>query len=87
MSAAATGLTLFAIYLVVMVAVGVVSARYQKSSADFWVANRRIGLPVLVMANMAAIMHGGSVLSGVAYMGRVGGVAGLPIWLSWAASP
>ena len=30
------------------------------------------------MANMAAIMHGGSVLSGVALMGNIGGVAGLP---------
>ncbi|HXV61996.1 MAG TPA: sodium:solute symporter family protein, partial [Vicinamibacteria bacterium] len=53
-------------------------ARSQKTSADFWVANRAIGLPVLVMANVAAIMHGGSILSGVALMGSVGGVAGLP---------
>jgi len=72
------GLLLFTIYLAVMVLVGVISARYQKTSADFWVANRSIGLPVLVMANMAAIMHGGSVLSGVALMGNVGGIAGLP---------
>ena len=30
------------------------------------------------MANMAAIMHGGSILSGVALIGQVGAVAGLP---------
>ena len=78
MSVSAAGTVLFAVYLVVMVVVGIVSARYQRSSADFWVANRSIGLPVLVMANMAAIMHGGSVLSGVGIMGQVGAVAGLP---------
>jgi Na+/proline symporter len=74
----ATGAVLFVLYLAIMVAVGIVSARYQKTSADFWVADRRIGLPVMVMANMAAVMHGGSILSGVALMGAVGGVAGLP---------
>ena len=73
-----TGLVLFGLYLAIMVGVGIVSARHQKTSADFWVANRSIGLAVLVMANMAAIMHGGSVLSGVALMGDIGGVAGLP---------
>ena len=73
-----TGLVLFGLYLAIMVGVGIVSARHQKTSADFWVANRSIGLSVLVMANMAAIMHGGSVLSGVALMGNIGGVAGLP---------
>ena len=78
MSVHSIGLLLFGLYLLVMIAVGIVSARYQKTSADFWVANRSIGLPVLVMANMAAIMHGGSVLSGVALMGDIGGVAGLP---------
>ena len=78
MSVHTIGLLLFTLYLLVMVAVGIASARHQKTSADFWVASRRIGLPVLVMANMAAIMHGGSVLSGVALMGNIGGVAGLP---------
>lgn len=72
------GALLFLLYLVVMVAVGVVSARYQKTSEDFWVASRRIGLPVMVMSNMAAVMHGGSILSGVALAGTVGGVAELP---------
>ena len=72
------GLALFILYLGIMVGVGLVAARFQKTSADFWVANRSIGLAVLVMANMAAIMHGGSILSGVALMGNIGGVAGLP---------
>lgn len=74
----AIGALLFLLYLLVMIAVGIVSARYQKTSEDFWVASRRIGLPVMVMANMAAIMHGGSILSGVALAGSVGGVAELP---------
>jgi len=78
MSVASAGVVLFGIYLLVMVAVGILSARRQSSPTDFWVANRSIGLPVLVMANMAAIMHGGSVLSGVGIMGQVGAVAGLP---------
>jgi Na+/proline symporter len=72
------GVLLFAAYLAIMVVIGLVSARHQKTSADFWVANRSIGLPVLVMANMAAIMHGGSILSGVALSASVGGVAALP---------
>jgi SSS family transporter len=78
MSQAAVGLVIFSLYLMVMVAIGLASARYQKTSEDFWVAGRRFGLPVMIMANMAAIMHGGSVLSGVAFAGRFGGVAMLP---------
>jgi SSS family transporter len=68
---------------VVIIAIGVISARYQRTSEDFWVASRRFGLAVMVMANMAAIMHGGSILSGIAFAGRFGGVAILP-YLSFA---
>jgi SSS family transporter len=78
MSIHAIGLVLFGLYLLIMIAVGIVSARYQKTSADFWVAGRSIGLPVLVIANVAAIMHGGSILSGVALSASIGGVAELP---------
>jgi Na+/proline symporter len=78
MSYAGGGLVIFALYLVGMVAIGLISARYQKTSEDFWVASRRFGLPVMIMANMAAIMHGGSLLSGVAFAGLYGGVALLP---------
>ncbi len=78
MSPTSIGLLIFALYLLGMVAIGLISARYQKTSEDFWVAGRRFGLPVMIMANMAAIMHGGSVLSGVAFAGLYGGVALLP---------
>ncbi len=78
MSPSSVGLVVFGFYLVVVVAIGLVSARYQKTSEDFWVASRRFGVVVLVIANMAAIMHGGSILSGIAFAGRFGGVAILP---------
>lgn len=61
-----------------MVVIGLVASRYQESGADFWVAGRRFGLPIMIMANMAAIMHGGAILSGVAFAGKFGGVAILP---------
>lgn len=78
MSLVTEGTVLFGLYLLVMIGIGIVSARYQKTSADFWVANRKLGLPLLVIANMAAIMHGGSILSGVTFAGIYGGVAVLP---------
>ena len=78
MSPSSTGLLVFGSYLLAMIGIGLVSARYQKTSEDFWVAGRRFGLPVMVMANMASIMHGGSILSGVAFAGRFGGIAILP---------
>ena len=78
MSATAIGAIVFGLYLVAIIALGLIAARYQKTEADFWVAGRRFGLPVLVMANMAAVMHGGAILSGIAFTGRFGGVAILP---------
>jgi SSS family transporter len=78
MSHSSIGLIIFVFYLLGMVVIGLISARYQKTSEDFWVASRRFGLPVMVMANMAAIMHGGSILSGVAFAALYGGVALLP---------
>ena len=84
MSHTSIGLVIFVLYLLGMVAIGLISARYQKTSEDFWVAGRRFGLPVMVMANMAAIMHGGSILSGVAFAGLYGGVALLP-YVAFAA--
>lgn len=77
-SAASVGLVVFGLYLITVVVIGIVSARYQRTSEDFWVAGRRFGLAVLVMANMAAIMHSGSILSAVAFAGRFGGVVVLP---------
>ena len=72
------GLSIFAAYLALVVVLGLIASRGQRASEDFWVAGRRFGVPVLVLANVAAIMHGGSILSGVAFIGAFGGVAGLP---------
>lgn len=77
------GLLIFRFYLVLMILIGIISGRQQKSAEDFWVAGRRFNLPVMVMGNMAAIMHGGSILSGVAFAARFGGVAILP-YISFA---
>ena len=78
------GLLIFGLYLLAVIAIGLWAARYQSTSEDFWVAGRRFGVMVMIMANMAAIMHGGSILSGVAFTGRFGGVAILP-YVSFAA--
>lgn len=78
MSATTTGIIVFGLYLVAIVILGLIAGRHQKTETDFWVAGRRFGLPVMIMANMAAIMHGGAILSGVAFAGQFGGVAILP---------
>jgi len=78
LTAHATGAVVFGLYLVAIIGLGLIASRYQKTEADFWVAGRRFGLGVLVMANMAAVMHGGAILSGIAYTGTFGGVAILP---------
>ncbi len=72
------GLLIFGGYLALVMALGLLASRSQRSSEDFWVAGRRFGLPMLVLANVAAIMHGGSILSGVAAIAHFGGVAALP---------
>ncbi|MDB4304215.1 sodium:solute symporter family protein, partial [Desulfosarcina sp.] len=74
MSHTTAGFAIFGLYLATIVAIGLLSARYQKSSEDFWVAGRRFGLPMMVMANMAAIINGGSILGGVALIALYGGV-------------
>jgi sodium/proline symporter len=73
------GLVVFGLYLLTIIGIGLAAARYQQTSEDFWVAGRRFGLGVMIIANMAAIMHGGSILSGIAFAGRFGGVASLPL--------
>jgi SSS family transporter len=77
-SGTTTGFVVFGLYLTAIVIIGLVASRYQRNETDFWVAGRRFGLSVMVMANMAAIMHGGAILSGVAFTGQFGGVAILP---------
>ena len=69
-SPAAIGMLVFSIYLLIVIVIGVVAARFQKTEEDFWVAGRRFGLLILVVANVAAIMHAGSILSGIAFTGR-----------------
>lgn len=74
------GLAIFILYFVVVLALGLIASRSQQSSEDFWVAGRRFGLPIMVMANMAAIMNGGALISGAGYAARFGGVAILPFF-------
>lgn len=83
MTAFTAGLAVFAAYLVAMILIGLASGRQQQTSADMWVAGRRFGTVTMVLGLMAAVMHGGSILSGVAFAGAVGGVATLP-YMSFA---
>ena len=77
------GLIVFAIYMAMLVAIGFIAARFQKTSEDFWVAGRRFGIGLMVVAEMASVLHGGSVQGGVALAARFGGVAILP-YISFA---
>ncbi len=70
-----TGLIVFAAYMLIMLLVGFVSSRKQKTSSDFWVAGRSFGTVVMTLALMASIMHGGSIISGAAFNARFGGPA------------
>ncbi len=78
MSEHVAGYAVFGVYLLAMVLIGLASGKQQRSPEDLWVAGRRFGTPVMVMGLMASIMHGGSILSGVAYAATFGGVAILP---------
>ncbi len=77
------GLIVFAIYMALLVAIGLIAARFQRTSEDFWVAGRRFGIGLMVVAEMASVLHGGSVQGGVALAARFGGVAILP-YISFA---
>lgn len=79
------GIVIFGLYMVVLLAIGVVAARYQRSSEDFWVAGRRFGIGLLVVAEMASVLHGGSVQGGVSLAAQFGGVAILP-FISFAVA-
>jgi hypothetical protein len=46
LTASTTGAVVFGLYLVAIIALGLIAARYQKTEADFWVAGRRFGLGV-----------------------------------------
>ncbi len=62
-------------YLLLVLAIGWLSSRGQESPEDFWVAGRSFGLPLLVMANVGSMLHGGAILSHIGFAGHVGGVA------------
>lgn len=85
MTLGSIGIVMFAIYMVALVVIGFLAARYQRTSEDFWVAGRRFGIGLLVIAEMASVLHGGSVQGGVALAARFGGVAILP-FISFAAA-
>ncbi|MGI6128504.1 MAG: sodium:solute symporter family protein [bacterium] len=58
------GLIILGLYLFIMVVIGVVAGRLQKSTTHFWVGNRGFGAPVLAVAILASIMHGGTIIGG-----------------------
>ena len=77
------GLVVFSVYMALLIVIGFVAARHQNTSDDFWVAGRRFGIGLMVVAEMASVLHGGSVQGGVALAARFGGVAILP-YISFA---
>jgi Na+/proline symporter len=72
------GIVVFVGYMLLMIVIGLIAAHYQRTSEDFWVAGRRFGVGLLVVAELASVLHGGSVQGGVALAARFGGVAVLP---------
>lgn len=78
------GFVVFGLYLILILALGYAASKRQQTGADFWVAGRQFGLGIMIMANMAAVMHGGAILSGVAFAAKFGGVAILP-YISFAS--
>ncbi|MGJ0845647.1 sodium:solute symporter family protein [Tissierella praeacuta] len=73
-----SGLIVLLSYMILMVMVGWLSSKYQNNSTDFWVGGRRFGTGVMTLALLASIMHGGSIISGIAFAAQFGGVAILP---------
>lgn len=58
------GLLIFIVYLLIMAGIGIFAARLQKSTVSYWVADRGFGVPILAIAILVSIMHGGTVLGG-----------------------
>ena len=84
MNPVVAGYLVFGTYIVLMVVIGLWSGRQQKGADDLWTAGRRFGTVVMVLGLMSSVMHGGSILSGVAFAAAYGGVAILPL-ISFAA--
>jgi Na+/proline symporter len=68
------GAGFFLMYLILMLSIGWFASRRQKTSEDFLVAGRQFGLWTLVLANVAAMLHGGAILSHMALSAQMGGV-------------
>jgi SSS family solute:Na+ symporter len=79
MNPTVAGYLVFGAYIVLMVGIGLWSGRQQRGADDLWVAGRRFGTAVMVLGLMSSVMHGGSILSGVAFAAAYGGVAVLPL--------
>ncbi len=84
MNPTVAGYLVFGSYIVLIVVIGLWSGRQQKGADDLWTAGRRFGTVVMVLGLMSSVMHGGSILSGVAFAAAYGGVAILPL-ISFAA--
>ncbi|HHV57264.1 MAG TPA: hypothetical protein GXX50_05805, partial [Firmicutes bacterium] len=68
------GLVILAFYLLIMIVIGIVASRLQKSTTDFWVASRGFGAPVLAIAILASIMHGGTLIGGTGQIAAMGAI-------------
>ncbi|HEY8426005.1 MAG TPA: hypothetical protein VIK73_08335 [Limnochordales bacterium] len=68
------GLLVFIVYMAIMLVIGIVAARLQRSTAHFWVANRAFGAPVLAVAILVSIMHGGTLLGGTGQIAAMGAI-------------
>ncbi len=84
MNPTVAGYLVFGAYIVLMVVIGLWSGRQQRGADDLWTAGRRFGTLIMVLGLMSSVMHGGSILSGVAFAAAYGGVAILPL-ISFAA--
>lgn len=72
------GVIILIIYMLLTVVVGVFSSKNQEDTEDFLVGGRNFGTSIMVMSLLASIMHGGSIISGIASTAVNGGAAVLP---------
>jgi Na+/proline symporter len=75
MTPSLVGPVVFAVFLILVLLLGLLSSRGQSSPEDFWVAGRSFGVPLLVVGNVGAMLHGGAILSHIGFAAHVGGVA------------
>ena len=75
MTAGVVGPVVLVSYVLLVLVIGWFYSRGQGNPEDFWVAGRSFGVPILVMANVGSLLHGGAILSHVGFAAHVGGVA------------